>query len=228
MDTFDLFTLEHFYNLGGYLLITLLLLFVSSVLYKKLIVARTSAFLMASLKIAETLYRHYSLGESFIEMLPLHLCNIAFITALITMTLKSYFFFEITYFWSLGAFFALLTPEVKLSFPNFWNISFFLTHYYLFFTIIFCMVFWNFRPTKNGLIKAFVSLNIIFFFVFFINKNLGTNYMFVNYKPGFSSPIDYLGPWPLYIMAFEVIGLVLFYLAYLPFRKKKPRFSTKV
>lgn len=227
MDTFDLYSLEHYYNLGGYLLLTMLFLFLSSIFYRKLMIARVSAFMMLTLKIGEIAYRHIYLNESLVEMLPLHLCNIAFITAVFTMILKSFFFFEITYFWSIGAFFALLNPEVMLSFPNFWNISFFITHYYLFFTVAFCMMFWNFRPTKKGLIRAFTSLNLIFILVFFLNIRLGTNYMFVNYKPHFKSLIDYLGPWPYYILSFEVIGGSLFYLAYLPFKKKRPRFSTK-
>lgn len=227
MDTFELFSMEHFLNLGGYLVTTLLLALLSAFCYKKTTLARVSALLIAGVKIAETVYRYVYFKEPLVEMLPLHLCNLTFITAVLTMAFKSYFFFELTYFWTIGAFFALLTPEVKLSFPNFWNISFFSTHYYLFYTVIFCISFWKFKPTKKSLLKAIIYLNIIFAFVFILNTNLGTNYMYINYKPDFNSPIDYLGPWPYYILSFEGIGIALFMLAYLPFRKKKPHFSTR-
>lgn len=227
MNTFELFSLEHFLNLGGYLVATLLLIFITSLTYKKSRVAKISAFFILSLKIAETLYRYLYITEPLKDLLPLHLCNIALITAILTMIFKSYFFFELTYFWTIGAFFALLTPEVKLSFPNFWNISFFATHYYLLYTVIFTMKFWKFKPKKTSLYKAMIFLNIIFVFVFIINSFLGTNYMFVSYKPAFESPIDYLGPWPYYILAFELLGGILFTLAYLPFKKKRPRFSTR-
>lgn len=227
MDTFELFSLEHFLNLGGYLIATLMLVFLSSFFYKKIVLARISALLIVGLKITEVAYRYIYFKEPLIEMLPLHLCNLTFITAVLTMAFKSYFFFELTYFWTIGAFFAILTPEVKLSFPNFWNISFFSTHYYLFYTVIFCMSFWKFKPTKKSLIKALVYINIIFLFVFILNGHLGTNYMYINYKPDFNSPIDHLGPWPYYILAFEAIGGTLFTVAYLPFRKRNPRFSTR-
>ncbi len=226
MSTFTLFSTEHFLNLGGYLAAMLLLLFLSSIVYRKTTLAKISALLMLTMKLGELVYRYRVFDEPIADMLPLHLCNITFITALIAMLFKSNFFFELTYYWSVGAVFALLTPEVKLSFPNFWNISFFTTHYYLFFVVIYCMIFWKFRPTKSGLYRAVLYLNLIFVVVFIINMKLGTNYLFVNYKPNFESPIDYLGPWPYYILAFEGIGAILFVLLYLPFKKKRTRFTT--
>lgn len=227
MDTFELFSSEHFLNLGGYLITTLLLVLLTSLSYQKSRIAKISAFFILGLKVSETIYRYIYINESLKDLLPLHLCNIALITAIATMIFKSYFFFELTYFWTIGTFFALLTPEVMLSFPNFWNISFFTTHYYLIYVVIFAIKFWGFRPTKKSLYKAVIFLNVIFILVFIINDFLGTNYMFVSYKPDFKSPIDYMGPWPYYILAFEALGIILFTLAYLPFKKRKTRFSTR-
>ncbi len=226
MTTFSLFSLEHFLYLGGYLVLTLILFFLSSFSYKKSSLAKVSVFIILALKISELFYRYTFFHEDILEMLPLHLCNLALITAIIAMTFKSYFFFELTYFWSGGAIFALLTPEVKYSFPNLWNISFFATHFYLLYAVLYCINYFNFKPTKSGLYKSIITINILALFIYQINKVIGTNYMFINHIPKFESPINFLGPWPYYIISFEAIALLLFYALYLPFRKRKPSFTT--
>jgi hypothetical integral membrane protein (TIGR02206 family) len=137
------------------------------------------------------------------------------------MIFKNNFFLNLTYFWSAGTIFALLTPEVKINFPHLLNISFFLTHFYLIFSAVYCIKVFNFKPDFKNLLKAFKYLNFSFVIIFFINFILDTNYMFVNHKPIFKSPIDYMGPWPYYIIWLEVITFICFIIMYLPFYFKK-------
>jgi len=53
--------------------------------------------------------------------------------------------------------------------------------------------------------------------IFPINRILGTNYLFINGKPTTTSLLDALPAWPYYIIYMEIIGLVIFFLLYLPF-----------
>ena len=46
--------------------------------------------------------------------------------------------------------------------------------------------------------------------------------MFLRAKPVTGSALDLLGPWPWYILSVEGMGLALFLLLYLPFRKAAP------
>ena len=128
----------------------------------------------------------------------------------------------------LGAIFAILTPDVKYSFPHPLTLSFYITHFYLIFAAIYGVIFFEFKPTFRGWVDSFVFLNVLAVIIFFINSNLGTNYLYVNRIPDFTSPLDHFGKWPYYIAVVEGIYLILTYAIYFPFRRKTFRYSTKL
>lgn len=221
MDRFELFSKEHFFYLASYSLITFIFIIISLKVKDKKSFARNSAMVIGILKLSELAYRFVILGDPLKYLLPLHLCNLTLIMAIIAMTTENKVFLNLTYFWSAGTIFALLTPEVKINFPHLLNISFFSTHFYLIFSAVYCVKAFNFKPNFESLLKAFKYVNLAFIIIFFINLVLGTNYMFVNYKPTFKSPLDYMGPWPYYIIVLEIITFVCFLVMYLPFYTKK-------
>lgn len=226
METFTLFSTEHFWFIGGGFLGILALTMVSAFLPKYKF-AQFSAVVILLIKLAELSYRHIYVGEPIYSLLPLHMCNLTLIIAILTMLTKSQKLFQLTYFWCLGALFAVITPDIKYSFPHPLTLSFYITHFYLLFAAIYGILFFNFKPTFKGWINSFITLNIFAFIIFFINKKLGTNYLYVNRIPNFSSPLDYFGQWPYYIIVVEVIYLILTYGIYYPFRRKTYKYSTK-
>lgn len=226
METFTLFSTEHFWFIGGGFLGILALTMVSAFLPKYKF-AQFSAIVILLIKIAELSYRHIYVGEPIYSLLPLHMCNLTLIIAILTMLTKSQKLFQLTYFWCLGALFAVITPDIKYSFPHPLTLSFYITHFYLLFAAIYGILFFNFKPTFKGWVNAFITLNIFAFIIFFINKKLGTNYLYINKIPDFSSPLDYFGQWPYYIIVVEIIYLILTYGIYYPFRRKTYKYSTK-
>lgn len=226
METFTLFSTEHFWFIGGGFLGILALTMVSAFLPKYKF-AQFSAVVILLIKLAELSYRHIYVGEPIYSLLPLHMCNLTLIIAILTMLTKSQKLFQLTYYWCLGALFAVITPDIKYSFPHPLTLSFYITHFYLLFAAIYGILFFNFKPTFKGWVNAFITLNIFAFIIFFINKKLGTNYLYVNRIPNFSSPLDYFGQWPYYIIVVEIIYLILTYGIYYPFRRKTFKYSTK-
>lgn len=224
MDNFVLFSSEHLIILGSGILISFILLLLANFMDIKGF-ARFTAVLVFIVKITELAYRHYVMGEKIINLLPLHLCNIVLFFVIIMMITTSKIFFQPCYFWSIGALFALITPDVKYGITNYATISFFITHFYIIFSVIYCYVFFRYRPSFLGYCLSFLGLNVICLIVYFINKELGTNYLFVNRVPDFTSPISYFGEWPYYIVVVELIYIIICYLMYFPFKAKSVRYG---
>lgn len=224
MGHFELFSTEHILSIGGYILFYMVLLFVSQFFSKKNFAMAISCSVVI-IKVAELVIRHGVYGETLNDLIPIHLCNVTLILAVITMMFPSKYLFQIIYFWSLGAAAAILFPDSRVSFPNFVGISFFITHFFILFTVVYQMISLKYRPTFKGFLGSFVCINIFAGIVFKINEILGTNYMYINYKPAFSSPLDFFGPWPHYIIIVEIIYVVLGIICWLPFKKKHYKYS---
>lgn len=88
-----------------------------------------------------------------------------------------------------------------------------------------CLYLFKFRPTLWGYFIAFFVINLICLGVYFLNDSLGTNYLYVNRVPDFSSPINYFGEWPYYIVVVELIYIILTYLIYFPFKSRAVKFG---
>jgi hypothetical integral membrane protein (TIGR02206 family) len=60
-------------------------------------------------------------------------------------------------------------------------------------------------------------MNLYMLLITFVNRAIGSNYLFIAHKPETASLIDVLGPWPWYILIMEGIGILLCLLLYLPY-----------
>ncbi|MBM6874838.1 TIGR02206 family membrane protein [Fusobacterium mortiferum] len=224
METFKLFSNEHFVLIFSNIIFFIFLLFIAN-FFDKRYFAKITAIVIFILKLAELSYRHLYNNEEIFELLPLHLCNITLIFVIIMMLSGSKSLFQLCFYWSVGAIFAVATPDVKYSFPNFMTVSFFITHFYILFAVAYFYLYFSFRPAIWGYFTAFFTINIICLGVYFLNVHFETNYLYVNRVPSFSSPLNYFGEWPYYIIVVELIYIILTYLLYLPFRSRAVKFG---
>jgi hypothetical integral membrane protein (TIGR02206 family) len=156
-------------------------------------------------------------------VLPFHVCYFVNLCLPIMMWRKSYALFEVFYFVVMaGCAQALLTPDVETNFPEIIHIRYFFVHIGLVHSILYAIFVFQYAPTWRGLWKAFFWMNIYFLFAGAVNYLLGTNFMFLCHKPGSATLLDHLGEWPVYILAGEVLAIVLFMVVLLPFVIRKP------
>jgi len=151
-------------------------------------------------------------------VLPFHICY--FINLLLPVMLwrRSFFLFEITYYMVMGGCIqALITPDLKHSFPHYINFRYFFIHMGLVQSILYAVLVYKFRPTWQSFGKAFLWSNIYFVIVLGINFLLGTNFMYLSKKPTTPTLLDLFGEWPWYILGGEFLCLMMFTLVMLPF-----------
>jgi hypothetical integral membrane protein (TIGR02206 family) len=152
------------------------------------------------------------------DTLPLQLCSISLIFCIFMLVMNSYRVFEVTYFFGLaGASQALLTPELFFDFPHYRYFHFFIAHIAIMLSCLYMVWIEKCYPTFKSIWRALIVLNVVAFFVFFVNKWTGGNYMFLARKPSNPSLLDYLGPYPYYIITLEAVTVFLFTLLYVPF-----------
>lgn len=178
---------------------------------------------LAVILIASEISLHWwiwSIGEWTIQYsLPFHLSSISLILSAVLLLTKSYSLFEFTYFAGVGsALQAMVTPDISAyTFPHFRYVHFFISHGGIVIANLFMVFVENYKPTMRSVWKSFVYLNIYTGFVFLLNYLIKGNYMYISEKPVNPSMLDYLGPWPFYIVPLELITIMTFFLLYFPF-----------
>lgn len=154
--------------------------------------------------------------------LPLELCSLASLVGAVMLWTKSKFLFETFYFIGIaGALQAIITPDLHFGFPQYRYVQFFTDHFLLILSPLLMIWLYDYTITKVSLMKAFLTINGIAAIVFMINILLDANYMFLRDKPASASLLDILGPYPVYLFALEIIALILFFILFLPFIRRR-------
>ncbi|MVP01133.1 TIGR02206 family membrane protein [Paenibacillus lutrae] len=156
----------------------------------------------------------YSIRHS----LPLELCSISLYLCVAMLLLRSRFLFQIVYFIGIGgALQALLTPVLGYAYPHYRFLEFFAAHIAIIAAVLYMVWAENMRPTFRSILFTMGFLNLLLLIVIPVNTYTGANYMFLARKPATSSLLDYLGPYPWYLLSMEAAAFVLFIFLYLPF-----------
>jgi len=156
-------------------------------------------------------------------VLPLELCDAALVLAVVTLVVPRRATAEVVYFWAVsGTLLAMLTPELAWSFPRWEFIVFFGLHGLVFASALMLVFGLGLRPRPGapfrvwGITAAWAAL------VGVVDLAFGTNYMYLRRKPLAATPLDWMGPWPVYIVVGAAVALGLFLVLGLPFRRERP------
>jgi hypothetical integral membrane protein (TIGR02206 family) len=163
---------------------------------------RSFAVLIAA--IALTMQVYYQLepgGFDLGESLPVQLCDVATVTAVVALWSRSRRAAAFTYYVALTlSVQGILTPALEQGFPSPRFFGFFALHFLVVWSAVYLTWGLGMRPSWRlyGFTCAATSVWVGVAFV--LNALLGTNYGYLDHKPSSGSLLDLLGPWPVYVL----------------------------
>lgn len=221
--TFHPFTQEHLVAVGVGLVVTAAFLMAGKRggTSERLTTALLAFINLVAYGMSQAAWMNVEYPKAIDNIVPLHMCDIAAITAGFALITRRPLLCAITYFWGLAATFqALLTPALTIGFPSlpFW--SFFIHHFAVVIAALYLPIVLGWRPKRplwRGPLEIFGVSVIYLIFILGFNHLFGSNFAFVSRPPDNPSLIDHLGPWPWYILSLLGIALLLYSLLALPF-----------
>jgi len=154
-------------------------------------------------------------------VLPLELCDAALVLTVIGLLAPRRAAAEVVYFWAgSGTVLAMLTPELGWGFPRWEFVVFFGLHGLVLVAALLLVFGLGLRPRPGAPWRVFGVTAGWTALVGGIDLVLGTNYMYLRRKPLAATPLDWMGPWPVYIGVGAAAALVMFFALALPFRRE--------
>ena len=152
------------------------------------------------------------------DFLPLHLCDFAIFVAAFALFTRHHGAVELVWFWALtGTLLAVVTPAVSGSFPDWRWILYFAMHGGVIAAALVLVLGCGIRPRPGAAWRAFGWTVAYASVVGIVDLVTGANFLWLRAKPPQPTLLDWLGPWPVYILAAGAIGLAGFHLLALPF-----------
>ncbi|KEO82395.1 TIGR02206 family membrane protein [Tumebacillus flagellatus] len=225
---FTLFDWQHDLALLLILLAVLLLCFQRAKL-REPAANRAFRFTLAALLLVSELslesWQAYEGAWTLDFSLPLQLCSLSLLLAVVMLLTKSYRVFEFMFLAGLGgALQAILTPDLgHYAFPHFRTFEFFVGHGAVVVACFFMVFVEGYRPTAGSIWRSLAALNVVALVVYALDLLTGGNYMFLTHKPDNASLLDFLGPWPWYILSLEGVALAMHLLLWAPFALLRPQ-----
>ena len=157
--------------------------------------------------------------------LPLQLCDLAWMVAAYALWTQRPTAAAVTYYWGLVlSSQALLTPSLSWAFPDPRFVAFWGMHLLIVWAAIFLPWGLGIRPTWREY-RATVAVTLAWMAtVLVFNSLTDTNYGYLNRKPPTASALDYLGPWPWYLLVQVLLVATVWALMTWPWvRSRTPR-----
>ncbi len=156
--------------------------------------------------------------------LPLHLCEAGCFVVGAALWWRVRFAFEVSYFWGLGGTLpGLFTPNIPGHFPEPVYFQYYAEHGLLVLGALYMVVALRMRPAERAVFRVTLATAIYAAAVGLVDYVTGGNYLFLRDLPPTRTLLDYMGPWPWYIVTLTVLTIAIFTLLYLPFARPASR-----
>lgn len=163
-------------------------------------------------------------GVPWSSLAPLQLCDVAIPVAVWALLTRHPLACELAYFWGCaGTVLALLTPDLSEGFPHPHFVAYFALHGGVVLAAVLLVAGLGCAPRPGAAWRAFLWTNAYAAVVAAVNVAFGTNFLYLRAKPTTPTPLDWFGPWPVYLVVGEAVALALFTLLALPFRRAGTR-----
>ncbi|MCP5537095.1 MAG: TIGR02206 family membrane protein [Akkermansiaceae bacterium] len=153
---------------------------------------------------------------------PFYLCDVVAIVLAVALFRRSQRLTELGYLWGVaGTLQGMITPTLYFNWDAPEYYAFFLQHGGVPVAALTLVFGLGLKPEKGTFIRVVLWGWVYMAIVIGLNALLGTNYGFLNGKPGVPTLFDYMGPYPWYLVTLNVIACVLYGLLLLPFRQRE-------
>ena len=151
--------------------------------------------------------------------LPLHICEAGCFLLAAALIWRSRFAFEMSYFWALGGTLpGLFTPDVPGHFPMPIYFQYYLEHGLLVLGALYLVLVLRMRPAPGAVKRVSIATGLYAVVIGVVDYFTEGNYLFLRNLPPTRTFLDYMGPWPWYIVTLTILAIFIFTLLYLPFR----------
>ncbi len=152
--------------------------------------------------------------------LPLHLCELGCFVLAAALWWRMQFAFEVAYFWGLGGTLpGLFTPSIPGHFPDAVYFQYYAEHGLVVLGALYLVLALGMRPAKGAVMRVFTATAIYAVAVWFVDLATNGNYLFLRYLPPTRTALDYMGPWPWYLITGTVLAIVVMNALYMPFAR---------
>ena len=159
-------------------------------------------------------------GSVLADSLPLQLCDAAIFVAAAALWTRNPLLVEVTYFWGLaGTIQALLTPDLPQHYPSYPYFQYYIAHGGVVAAALILVVGLGIHPRPWAVLKVAGITVAYVAFVGLVDALTGADYMYLRAKPPSATLLDAFGPWPWYIGSAALVGVALFAVLDLPFRR---------
>lgn len=217
---FYYFSQIHIHTFIASILFSTLLLLIPK-LFKKINLRNYGTFLgffILGFKILDSVYRVIHEHEPVYNVIPIHLCNFAAIAAGLYLIYKTRFLFNLAYFLSFGAAFALVLPGVIVYYHPFYVYVFMIMHALEFVAVFYGFIYLKDKIDFKGYLMSSITLIMLFIYASIYNVFFPVNAMFLKFY--IAEIVSFVKPFELYIVVLILSMLFIMFMMYLPFRKK--------
>jgi len=169
-------------------------------------------------------YRYYFFGHDILLLFPIHICHLAAISMGLYLLIKKEIFFEIAYFWGLsGNLLAMVTPDMKYSFPHPQFIMLFFGHGMLMLGIMFACICLKTDLRWSSILRVLIVTILILPIIYGLNIGLESyqpdvNYWYLMITPGPETLLSLYPEPPWHIPYVAVTALLIFIVSFIPYK----------